>query len=73
LIPRAIELYREATIAARSFAPAWRGLGVANERIGRRAEALDAYDQYLALAGAAADAGSVRRRIERLKARSDRH
>jgi serine/threonine-protein kinase len=66
MLPRAIELYREATIAAPGYAPAWRGLGLANERMGRRPEAVSAYNRYLRLAPNARDAEQVRGRVTAL-------
>lgn len=66
LLPRAIELFRDATLAAPRHAAAWRGLGLANERLGRRPEAIYAYERYLRLAPNAADSGNVRDRLDRL-------
>jgi Flp pilus assembly protein TadD len=47
-------------------ASAWRGLGVVSERLGRRADAVNAYRRYLALAPDARDGDSVRERLARL-------
>jgi serine/threonine-protein kinase len=49
LLPDAINAFREATNAAPSYAPAWRGLGLANEKLARTSEALAAYRRYLKL------------------------
>ncbi|HJL15355.1 MAG TPA: protein kinase [Sandaracinaceae bacterium LLY-WYZ-13_1] len=62
----AATLYRQATRADRSHAPAWRGLGLAYERMGRSPEAARAYRRYLRLAPSAPDAADVRRRLARL-------
>lgn len=65
-LPEAIRLYRDATLAYPRHAAAWRGLGLANERLGRGPEAARAYRRYLALAPNAPDAAEVRRRLEGL-------
>lgn len=66
-LPEAIESFREALNAAPQFLPAWRGLGLANERMGRKAEAIDAFRYYLRHAPRGAEADSVRARLERLE------
>jgi serine/threonine protein kinase len=66
-LPRARQLYRQATYADNGHAPAWRGLGVASERMGLAPEAASAYRQYLRLAPTAGDAAEVRRRLARLE------
>lgn len=63
----AIQLFGNATMQFPSHAPAWRGLGLANERLGRRPEAARAYRRYLELAPGAADADSVRDRLTALE------
>ncbi len=65
-IPRARDLYLEATHAAPRNAAAWRGLGLASERIGLAPEARRAYTRYLEIAPDARDAATVRERLERL-------
>lgn len=68
-LPSAIESFREATNAAPRYAPAWRGLGIANEKLGRKSEALDAFEQYLRLSSGE-NAGVVReieQKVEKLK------
>jgi Flp pilus assembly protein TadD len=66
-IPEAIRLFRDATLANPRHAPAWRGLGLANERLGRRPEAARAYERYLTFAPNAPDAAEVRRRLGDLR------
>lgn len=65
-IPRARDLYREATLASPRNAAAWRGLGLASERMGLSPEARTAYERYLSIAPNAADADTVRGRLEAL-------
>jgi hypothetical protein len=65
-IPRARDLYREATLAAPRNAGAWRGLGLASERLHLLPEARTAYQRYLDLAPGAADAATVRERLSHL-------
>jgi serine/threonine-protein kinase len=62
----AVQLFRDATIAHPGNARAWRGLGLANERLGRGPEAVRAYQRYLRVAPSASDADEVRSRIARL-------
>ena len=64
--PRARTLYRQATYADSAHPPAWRGLGLANERMGLAPEAVEAYRRYLRLAPSAPDADRVRARVARL-------
>ncbi|MFW5925003.1 MAG: tetratricopeptide repeat protein, partial [Myxococcota bacterium] len=66
-LPEAIRLFREATLAHSGNAKAWRGLGLANERLGRRPEAASAYRRYLRVAPNAADAASVKSRLQALE------
>ncbi|MFW6050278.1 MAG: protein kinase domain-containing protein [Myxococcota bacterium] len=68
-LPEAIRHFRDATLAHAGNAAAWRGLGLANERLGRRPEAVRAYQRYLRIAPGAGDADSVRRRLESLESR----
>jgi serine/threonine protein kinase len=68
-LPSAIESFREATNAAPKFAAAWRGLGLANEKMGRKSEALEAFEHYLRTSGSE-NPGVVREiesRVEKLK------
>ncbi len=65
-IADARELYEEATQAAPRTAAAWRGLGLASERLGLAPEARRAYARYLELAPDARDAATVRERLEHL-------
>ena len=46
--------------------PAWRGLGLASERLGLAPEARRAYERYLEIAPDARDADTVRERLARL-------
>lgn len=66
MVPRAIDRFRDATLAAPSYPDAWRGLGLAYERLGRPADARRAYARYLLVAGSAPDAAEVRRRLAEL-------
>jgi Flp pilus assembly protein TadD len=63
----AARLYRDATHADPGHGAAWRGLGLANERLGRAPEAVRAYRRYLSVASGAGDAGAIRERITRLE------
>lgn len=65
-IPHARELYHEATLASPRNAAAWRGLGLASERLGLVPEARTAYERYLSIAPEARDAETVRARLEAL-------
>jgi eukaryotic-like serine/threonine-protein kinase len=65
---QAVTHFQDATRAASRHAPAWRGLGFAHERLGQQASARRAYRRYLQLAPRAADADSVRTRLEALSA-----
>jgi len=62
----ALSGFRDATLAAPRYAPAWRGLGLANERLGRNPEALRAYRRYLEIAPSAPDAAEIRERVARV-------
>ncbi|UJR86124.1 serine/threonine-protein kinase [Sandaracinus amylolyticus] len=66
-VPRARDLYREATGAAPRDGAAWRGLGLASERMGLTPEAIQAYERYLRIAPSAGDADAIRERIARLR------
>lgn len=62
----AARLFQQATYHDARHAPAWRGLGISQERLGHRPEARRAYQRYLRLAGGAGDAAAIRRRMEAL-------
>ncbi|MBS1119330.1 MAG: serine/threonine protein kinase with repeat [Deltaproteobacteria bacterium] len=62
----ALASFNRAQQANPSFAPAWRGLGMVQERIGDKAAAKSAFARYLQLAPAAADADQIRARAGRL-------
>lgn len=64
---RARDLFRAATQADATHAAAWRGLGLASERMGLAPEAARAYRRYLSLASGAHDAGRVRERLSQLE------
>ena len=66
LLPAAIEKYREATLVAPRHAAAWRGLGIANQRMNRTAEARRAFERYLRMAPDAADASRIQARLATL-------
>ena len=66
-LPDAIARFREATLMAPGYAPAWRGLGIANERMSRNADALRAFRRYIQLAPTAPDAPRIQARIEALE------
>jgi serine/threonine-protein kinase len=65
-LPEAIDRYTQATLRAPRYAPAWRGLGIANERMQRRPEARQAFQRYLDLAPNAPDAERIRARLDGL-------
>ena len=67
LLPRAIELLRDATLADPDHAPAWRALGLAYDRMGMSAEARQSFRRYLANP-AGEDAAVVARIRSRLEA-----
>lgn len=62
----AAELLREVTRRSPGHGSAWRVLGLAEERLGRTAEARAAYRRYLQLRPDAADADAVRGRLDAL-------
>jgi Flp pilus assembly protein TadD len=66
----AIEAFRGATNAAPRYAPAWRGLGIADEQMGRKSEALNAYEQYLMLSSGE-DARVVREIEQKVESSAD--
>ncbi len=65
-LPDAAQQFREATYVSPRHAPAWRGLGVAEERLGHTPEARRAYGRYLQLAPNAGDASAIQQRLSAL-------
>jgi len=63
-VREAIRIYKE--LIDNGYAPAHRGLGYAYQQMSMDGLALDSYRRYLALVPGAADAATVRRRIEQL-------
>jgi Flp pilus assembly protein TadD len=63
----AVASFKRATAVSAGYAPAWRGLGIAYEKQGAKAQAISAFQRYLAIAPGAGDAQAIRDRIERLK------
>lgn len=59
--------YKRAIKANRSYAAAYRGLGILYQGKGSAKKAIDAFKTYLRLAPNAKDSGSVRSRIEQLE------
>jgi hypothetical protein len=66
-LARAAELYAQATVRDPRSAPAWRGLGLTSERLGRTREAIRAYRRALELAPTGPQADSVRERLKQLE------
>ena len=63
----AIATFKKATAVNAGYAPAWRSLGIAYEKQGAKAQAISAYQRYLAIAPGASDAQAIKDRLERLK------
>ncbi|MBA2542729.1 MAG: tetratricopeptide repeat protein, partial [Deltaproteobacteria bacterium] len=63
----AVASFKKATAVSAGHTPAWRGLGIAYEKQGAKAQAISAFQRYLAIAPGAGDAQAIRDRIERLK------
>ena len=59
----AVVTFRRAAQADAHFAPAWRALGLAHERLGEWGQAKTALEKYLELAPEAPDAAQIRERI----------
>ncbi len=59
--------YEEATRWDSNFAEAYWRLGMAQERLGKPREAIDAYSRYLGIEALGKRARSVRKRLERLQ------
>lgn len=64
---RVMTSYRIAVEQDPEFAPAWRGLGLYHLRRGERADALHAFERFLALAPEATDRAFIERYIEQLQ------
>jgi serine/threonine-protein kinase len=64
---KAVDRFHAALAKDPSFAPAYRGMGMAYEREHDTAKAVAAYKKYLALAGDASDAAQIRTRLEGLQ------
>ena len=64
---KAIDRFHQALAKDPSYAPAYRGMGMAYERAGDRAHAAAAYKKYLALDPGAADAAQIQARLEGLQ------
>jgi hypothetical protein len=62
----AADLYAQATRVDPRNEPAWRGLGLANERLGRTAEAVRALERAIKLAPAGRNADMLRARSQKL-------
>jgi tetratricopeptide (TPR) repeat protein len=62
----ALASFTEARRANPSFAPAWYGIGLVHEKLGKKGAAKAAYLRYLSLAPKASNAAQVRERLERL-------
>jgi hypothetical protein len=68
----AARLFREAVRADRRSFVGWRGVGLAQEVLGRPRAARRAYARYLHLSPDAADAAEVRARVARLSELDER-
>jgi eukaryotic-like serine/threonine-protein kinase len=62
----AADLYAQATRVDPRNEPAWRGLGLANERLGRTAEAIHALERAIQLAPAGQNSDMLRARVQKL-------
>ena len=62
----ALAHFKKVEAANASYAPAWRGLGLAYEKTGETAQARAAYQHYLQLAPNASDAAAIKKRLEAL-------
>jgi serine/threonine-protein kinase len=61
-----VATFRKALQADPNYGPAWRALGLANEKLGEWGQAKTAFQKYLQVAPNAADAGQIRDRIKNL-------
>jgi hypothetical protein len=66
-LEQARRTFENAAAVSPGFAPAYRGLGLVHERMGRKGRAIHSFETYLRLAPNARDAGAVRSRIESLR------
>jgi serine/threonine protein kinase len=64
----ATRTYQQAIAADASYAPAWRGKGLALERTGKTREAMSAFRRFLKLEPSGANADKIRARLESLEA-----
>jgi regulator of sirC expression with transglutaminase-like and TPR domain len=64
----AARAYRQAISADASYAPAWRGKGLALERMGKTRDAIAAFRQFLKLEPSGANADKIRDRLKSLEA-----
>jgi tetratricopeptide (TPR) repeat protein len=62
----ALATFRALAASNHSFAPTWRGLGLIYEKLGKKAQAREAFRTYLRLAPGADDADHIRDRLEHL-------
>lgn len=62
----ALSTFRGAAAANPSYAPTYRGLGLAYEKLGDKGHARAAFKRYLALSPNATDADQIRERMEHL-------
>jgi len=62
----AATVYKQALALDNTYVPAHRGLGLAYQRMGFDALAIESFRRYLALSPGASDAAAIRRRIEQL-------
>jgi Flp pilus assembly protein TadD len=67
-LPSALDLFQRATERDPRSEAAYRGLGVVNERIGRRAAAIQAFRRALELEPHGPHVAALRTRLERLEA-----
>jgi hypothetical protein len=63
----ALATFRASLAASPGYAPTWRGIAIAYEKLGRAGQARTALLRYLELAPDAPDAGQIRERLERLR------
>ena len=68
----AIDRFQDATQARAGYAPPFLLLGEAQEKKGRKKEAIKSYTRYLEIVPHADDARKVRKRIEKLQAELDK-
>jgi eukaryotic-like serine/threonine-protein kinase len=59
--------FKDAIAIDRKHAPSYRGLGLAYQALGRKADAAEALDKYLRLNPSASDADAIRARVARLR------